>query len=73
MKTELKNIKTIGISDTEFEEENDGVIIVKTFANSKIGLGVSQRYNGDAVLWFGIDEAKQVILALQDAIKDINI
>ncbi|MBI6871793.1 hypothetical protein [Clostridium aciditolerans] len=57
----FKNIATINIVDTEFEEENDEVVIVKCFGNVKIGLAVSQRYNGDSVLWFSVDEAQQII------------
>lgn len=72
MENELKNIATINIVDTEFEDENDGVIIVKSYGNTKIGLGVSQRHNGDAVLWFNVNEAQQIISALESAIKEVK-
>lgn len=72
MNNELKNIAAINIVDTEFEEENDGVVIIKSFGNIKIGLVVSQRDNGDAVLWFDVNEAQQIISALQVAIKEIK-
>lgn len=72
MENKSKNIATINIHDTEFEDENDGVIIVKSFDNIKIGLGVSQKDNGDAILWFNLKEARQVILALETAIKAIK-
>ncbi|MBM7872295.1 hypothetical protein JOC70_003864 [Clostridium pascui] len=72
MNNELKNIATINIVDTEFEEENDGVVIVKSFGNIKIGLAVSQRDSGDAVLWFDVNEAQQIISALQVAIEEIK-
>lgn len=72
MNNELKNIATINIVDTEFEEENDGVVIVKSFGDIKIGLSISQRNNGDAVLWFDANEAQQIIYALQVAIEEIK-
>lgn len=72
MNNELKNIATINIVDTEFEEENDGVVIVKSFGDIKIGLSISQRNNGDAVLWFDANEAQQIISALQVAIEEIK-
>lgn len=72
MKNELKNISTINIVDTEFSDENDGVIIVESYGNMKIGLGVSQRYNGDAELWFDVNEAQQIIAALESAIKEVQ-
>ncbi|MBM7868539.1 hypothetical protein JOC70_000008 [Clostridium pascui] len=71
MSNELKNIAAINIIDTEFDEENDGVVIVKSFGN-KIGLAVSQRDNGDAVLWLDVNEAQQIISALQVAIEEIK-
>lgn len=73
MGNELKNIITINIFDTEFEDENDGVIIVKSFGSTKIGLGVSQKHNGDAALWFNVEEAQQIISALEVAIKEIKV
>jgi hypothetical protein len=72
MNNELKNIATINIVDTEFDEKNDGVVIVDSFNNIEIGLGISQRYNGDAELWFDANEAQQIISALQVAIKGIK-
>ncbi|KGK81940.1 hypothetical protein [Clostridium sp. HMP27] len=72
MNNELKNIATINIVDTEFEEENDGVVIVKSFGDIKIGLSIAQRNNGDAVLWFDANEAQQIIYALQVAIEEIK-
>lgn len=72
MNNKLKNIATISIDDTEFEDENEGVVIIKSFENIKIGLAVSQRYNGDAVLWFDVNEAQQIISALEIAIKEIK-
>ena len=72
MKNELKNIENINVFDTDFEDENDGIIIVKAFGNIKIGLGVSQRHNGDAELWLDVDEAQQLISALETAIKEIK-
>jgi hypothetical protein len=72
MTDKLKNIATISITDTEFEEENDGVIIIKSFGKTKIGLGVSQRNNGDAELWFNVNEAKEVVAALENAMNELN-
>jgi hypothetical protein len=68
----LKNIATIYINDTKFEEENEGVIIVKSFGNIKIGLGISQRLNGDAELWFNVNEAQKIISALENAIMEVK-
>ncbi|CEH33422.1 hypothetical protein [Romboutsia lituseburensis] len=72
MNNKVKIIININIDKTEFDEENQGVVETKTFNNNKIGLKVSQIDNGSAELWFGVDEAQQIISALQLAIKDIK-
>lgn len=73
MDNNVKIIININIDKSEFDEENQGAVAVKTFDDKKIGLKVSQIDNGSAELWFGVNEAQQIISALQLAIKGVKI
>lgn len=73
MDNNVKIIININIDKSEFDEENQGAVVVKTFDDKKIGLKVSQIDNGSAELWFGVNEAQQIISALQLAIKGVKI
>lgn len=72
MSNELKDIAIINIADTKFSKKNEGAIIMKSFDNEEIGLCVSEKYNGDPQLWFGVEEALKIISSLEIAIKDVK-
>lgn len=68
----LRAIDTFCITDTEFDEENDGIIVVKIFDNRKIGIGVSVRKGADAELWLSPNETEKIIIALKKAIVEVK-
>ena len=68
----LKAIDTFYIKDTEFDEENDGIIVIKVFNKKKIGIGVSVRVGADAELWLSPGEAQRTIKALQIAVEEVS-
>lgn len=68
----LKNIITLKIHDTDFDDENEGIVIVKTFDGIKVGICVSKREGADAELWLNEEETKKIIEALDNALKEIK-
>ena len=68
----LTAIDTFYIKDTEFDEENDGIIVIKVFNKKKIGIGVSVRVGADAELWLSPGEAQRTIKALQIAVEEVS-
>lgn len=72
MTKELKVIDTIMVTDTDFDQENDGVLIVKIFDKRKFGLGISLKRGADGELWLSSDEARKLLSAIEKAINGIN-
>ncbi|MGD6832350.1 hypothetical protein ACQCT5_09315 [Sutcliffiella halmapala] len=64
-----KEILTLNINQGGDEE---GVLILSLFDNKEVGIAVSELNNGDAEIWLDLDNAKKVVKALNNGIKQIE-
>jgi hypothetical protein len=70
MTFETSHIASIPIEKKK--EADFGVIIVKTFANREIGLGISLKRHGDLEIYFNKRECLKVIEALRQAMDSLQ-
>lgn len=71
MNINIKNVLVVNVEDTEFDEENIGVVTVEIFEQHMIGLGISSIDNGKSKIWVDFQQAQEIISALKMAIETI--
>lgn len=69
MSDRRKEILTLNINRDEDEE---GVLILSLFDNKEVGIAISELNNGDAEIWLDLDNAKEIVKALNYGIKLIE-
>lgn len=71
MDNNIKRILALNVEDTEFDEENIGVITIELFRTLMIGLEINSIENGKSKVWINSQQAQEIILAFRNAIEAI--